>query len=459
MPGNALNLLNVEYAGRTSFSVTEVFTPTRPARVAFVEREDVNDRLVSALTTPGRQVVVYGYSGMGKTTLLVNKLHQLYERHITTRCMKGMKFDQLVLDAFDQVGPFYTSESSVVRKASVGFDAGASYELIKAKISAQESREHSEKQARILPPQLTAQALARLLGEIGACWVIEDFHKVDTAEKQCLAQMMKVFMDMSDEYERLKIVAIGAVDTARQVVDYDPEMRNRIAEIHVPLMDEPERAMIIEKGEAALNIRFENSVKRQIVRHSNGLPSVCHHLCLNMCMAAGVSHTVVGDFLVLDLGDFEKALKTYIEEASDSIKGAFSKALKPKRNERYKNAELIIQALNSLGENGAARLDILRRIKEKEPAYQDASLKSALARLLKTENGAILRYDSSTGLYSFSDPVYRAYGQANYSGRVDENEPAYERFNVDDVNKILIRLFSELTGKKVAVKHRVELAE
>jgi len=43
----------------------DVFTPTKPARIAFVERDSVNDKLVNSLTTPGKQIVVYGHSGTG----------------------------------------------------------------------------------------------------------------------------------------------------------------------------------------------------------------------------------------------------------------------------------------------------------------------------------------------------------------------------------------------------------
>jgi ABC-type lipoprotein export system ATPase subunit len=73
------------------YPVHDVFTPTTPARLTFVERETINARLVNALRTPGKQIVVYGYSGSGKTTLLVNKLHQLYDKHITSRCMEGTR--------------------------------------------------------------------------------------------------------------------------------------------------------------------------------------------------------------------------------------------------------------------------------------------------------------------------------------------------------------------------------
>lgn len=39
------------------YITTEVFTPTSPARLTFVERETINAQLVSALKIPGKQVV------------------------------------------------------------------------------------------------------------------------------------------------------------------------------------------------------------------------------------------------------------------------------------------------------------------------------------------------------------------------------------------------------------------
>jgi len=54
------------------------------------------------------------------------------------------------------------------------------------------------------------------------------------------------------------------VDTARQVVDYDKEMKERVAEIAVPLMTEEELFSIITKGEQLLNIRFTPSAKRKV---------------------------------------------------------------------------------------------------------------------------------------------------------------------------------------------------
>jgi hypothetical protein len=328
--------------------------------------------------------------------------------------MKGLKFEQLLLDAFDQLAPFYTQERQNTIKTSTGLDLGASYLMLQAKITAQSSLDSTEKQTRLLPPQLTPQALGRFLGVQRACWVLEDFHKIDQSEKEQLSQLMKVFMDLSDEFPDLKIIALGAVDTARQVIDYDHEMRNRVAEVHVSLMTEEEIAAIIAKGEQALNIKFDPTIKQLISHHSNGLASVCHHLCLNMCNAAGIVETINGPPIQLTREHCEHAVKTYVEEASDSIKSAFDKALKQRRQTQYANARLILEALSGLGENGAARIEIHRKISRDEPKYPEANVKYLLPKLCTPEYGGILRFDSNSGLYSFSDPIYRAYALAQY---------------------------------------------
>ncbi len=231
---NGQNLLAQKRSSMDIYRTIDVFTPTKPARVTFVERHSVNDRLVDALGTPGKQIIVYGPSGSGKTTLLVNKLHQIYEHHITTRCTKSTTFEQLLLDAFDRLNPYWTSERTSKQTHSTT-PLQASYNNIRAQLGPSVTNEKAEKSQRLLPPQLTPQNLARFIGAVRACWVLEDFHKVQEPHKTHLAQMMKVFMDTADEFDTVRIIAIGAVATARQVIEYDPEMRNRVAELFVPL--------------------------------------------------------------------------------------------------------------------------------------------------------------------------------------------------------------------------------
>lgn len=422
------------------FQVRDVFTPTKPARIAFVDRETINSKLVYALQTPGKQIIVYGNSGSGKTTLLANKLTQLYERHITTRCMKGLKFEQLILDAFDQRTPFFTSERTAAKKNSTSVDITGSYLAIQSKISSTVITEASQKEIRILPPQLTPQALGKFLGEAKCCWVLEDFHKIDESEKIQLSQLMKVFTDLADDYPDLKIVALGAVDTARQVVDYDREMRNRVAEIQVHLMTELEIEMIISKGEEALNVSFDGDLKKLIARYSNGLASVCHHLCLFMCDAAVINETCKTkfDFSVTNL---EEALKFYVEEASDSIKSAFDRALRQRRKTKFDNGRLILEALSTFKEGGASRVDLHKKICRKEAKYPETNLKYMLPKLQTDEYGSIVRFDQTSGMYSFSDPIYRVFALAQFRNRDDHQQI---NFSDSDWSKFVTLLKSEM---------------
>ncbi len=56
----------------------------------------------------------------------------------------------------------------------------------------------------------------------------------------------------------VKIIAIGAVDSAREVVQSEPEMRNRVSEIAVPLMTPEELSEIVTKGAGLLRVPFRS---------------------------------------------------------------------------------------------------------------------------------------------------------------------------------------------------------
>ena len=154
-----------------SYTLKEVFTPAKPARVSFVNRSKINRRVVRALETPGVQIVVYGHTGSGKTTLLENKLYEVYEKHIRTNCMLGSSFEQIVLDAFEQLAEFYVDEVTNNKKTKINASLKASYLAIKASLDVNKEESQATKQKRILPPQLSPQNLGRLMGSAGY-WVL-----------------------------------------------------------------------------------------------------------------------------------------------------------------------------------------------------------------------------------------------------------------------------------------------
>lgn len=391
------------------YQLIDVFTPTTPAKVTFVERDKdaVNNRLVRALQMPGNQVVIYGHSGSGKSTLLENVLPRIYEDQINTNCMKGMTFEQIVLDAFDQLSPFYVNEITTKRQRAVNAKLQAEYLNIKAHIGATYQDEEGNKIKRLIPPQLTPQSLGRLLGHSGYCWVLEDFHKLDSKEKVKLVQMMKVCANLSNQFKDLKIVSLGAVNTARQVVQLDREMRRRVAEIHVDLMEQDEIRAIIEKGCRALNIIINQELQDEIIRHSNGLASICHKICYLMCSSAMISKTVE-EPIEFNSIDLQTALAEYIKDEEDTLKNDFDSALKIPKVE----ATLRILVQHELD---GAHIDDLYT------TGRDASLKVSkekicrdLASLQQEEFGEMVKFEENSQKYSFIDPFYRSFAMAYF---------------------------------------------
>lgn len=428
-----------------TYQANQVFTPTKPARLTFVERTKVQDRLVNALDTPGKQLVIYGHSGVGKTTLIVNKLYQTYSHHITTRCMKGMTFETILLDAFSQIEKFYNSEKTTNLSNEYKLTFSSEVETIKSDITLGKTTGKSEKFIPILPPQLTPHTLGKFIGELEACWVLEDFHKVDDLEKQKISQLMKVFMDLSDDYPNLKIISIGAVNTARQVIQYDSEMQNRVSEILVPLMTDEEINKIISFGEEKLNIEFPNNLKQQIVKHSSGMASICHTLCLSMCRNAGITQTIIGNKYKFTVENWKCALGDLLEETSDTIKNSFEKALHQRRKEKYHHSAIIIEALCDFTDTGAGRIEISHKIKTLYPEYKGTNLKGKLEKLCTKELGEILKYNDNSGSYTFKDPIFFAYAQAMQKKTKPVNEISKDSFEIR-----LIDLFQRFIGSEVS---------
>ncbi len=330
--------------------------------------------------------------------------------------MKGMSFDSVLLDAFDQLESFYVDEKVVEGKVAIDAGVKANFQLIKTHLTAKREDSKQSKSKRIVPPQLTGPNLGKMIGEAKYCWVLEDFHKIEGEEKKKLTQLMKVFMDLSDTYPELKIVAVGAVNTARQVVQYDSEMRRRLAEIHVPLMTDDEISKIVNNGCHMLNVKISKDLIQDISHHSNGVASICHQLCALMCEELDIFRTISPcDKISFDYSNVTYAVSEYLELESDTIKRAFDNALK------LKDSDDIIYALSAVDQAGAKLEKIHETLKSRELRYSEKQISSILDKLLLEKYGELVKYDEDSHKFSFSDPFYRTFSLAYFKYKDEEN--------------------------------------
>lgn len=422
---------------------TKIFTPSSLAINSFIERAPaITSQLVDSLRTPGKQIVVYGYSGCGKSTLVTNKLNQVYENAIVTRCMKGMTLENILADGFDQLNNFITDEE-VQKKFSINPKISLEYADIKASFSIVDyTKQTTQSKSQILPPQLTASRLGKFFGESNCCWVLEDFHKIDEEEKPRVSQIMKVFMDMSQDYCDLKIIALGAVGTAREVVEYDHEMNNRISEILVPPMNTDEIKEIITTGEKALNIQFKVEQKNKIAEYSCGIPAICHQLCLNMCFIKKIYKTLDKRRTFND-EDLEEAIEKFISERSDSLKADYDLIMKESNGISKEAIINVLKASIRVKKNEFSKIEIKDKL---EVRIEDGEIDLILKELSSVERTEVLIFSEASGNFRFNNLFIKNYIYMNLT-RNEETPDLVLLKEKGSIDKLLDIIHKDLSEK------------
>lgn len=397
--------------GKKKYQIEDVFTPSSSAKLTFVERPELDKQINKALLIPGMQLILYGHSGGGKSTIIQNILKKKDIKFISTNCILDTTIECLILDAFDKLNPYYISETNNSKTNSITSELKSSYLGLSSLIRAQMSEQKSEKHQRILNVQLTPQRLAEFLGYAEVVWIIEDFHKVTNIEREKLSQILKIFVDISNRFSAVKIVAIGAVGTAREVINYNSDLENRVSEIYVPLMTTRELESIIKKGEKLLNVSFDDTIHHGITKFSNSLAAICHHLCFSICFNNNILHSSKLKKVFKD-NDLQTAVIDYVKQNSDSFKETLDKAIK-KRVSEIGDSKLVIEAFCNLKKEELTIGDI-QNYKNLKKIFK-GNLKTFLDQLTTAEYGEIIRYDSNSGKYFFSNPFFKAYAIMSFS--------------------------------------------
>lgn len=310
-----------------TYKAEQLFTPSTAASVNYIKRENVDLLLYKEMSTPGKQLVVFGHSGSGKTSSVRNMLDKHKYKYIRTHCESATTFEQLILNAFDELGGFVASEVSHTNSTTIKGELAAEYRSIRSCIAKEQTSEDKISYSRVVPPQLTPQKLARFMGESRIVWLIEDFHKVNQEEKRRIADIVKIFVDNANDYPSSKIICIGACESAHELIQLDSNLSTRVSEISVPLLHDDEIEQIVRNGFRLLNVIPCNSLVEKLVYYSDRLGSAAHQMCLDICLDKRIEKTSCRR---RDLEDssFQAAIDGFINRRSDTLKTIYEAATK-----------------------------------------------------------------------------------------------------------------------------------
>lgn len=196
----------------------EVFKKSGLATHTFVEPSEF-DRVVVALRTPGRGLIIEGPSGIGKTSCVRKALEHA-----------GMSDSCLMLSARKFADTQYISA---------------------------------------LPT----------MSRVGTV-IVDDFHRLDESTKKTLTDFMKVLADEEDVES--KVILIGINRAGQSLMDYAPDLLHRVEAIKIGRTNVERIIELIERGERALNceIHVADEIADEAVGSFAMAQILCHEACI-----------------------------------------------------------------------------------------------------------------------------------------------------------------------------------
>lgn len=426
--------------------VHKVFTPTVCASVNYVRRERLESNIKSNFDIPGMQLVVYGHSGSGKTTLVRSFLENKKSAYLTTKCDSTTTFSDLLYDAFDQLDPYSIAEKNSNTNIQWSYNLKKEFKGIHAQLTRTSTVTKGEIVTRMLPPQLTPSRLSKMMGELKLIWIIEDFHKVSFEEKQHLADLLKIFVDNANDYPESKVICIGACNSAQELIDLDSNIRNRTAQIHVPMLSEDELRAIVKNGSKLLNLSMEQSLEDKIVYYSGRIGSYAHNMCLDICVAQGIDCRQKRKLFLPDR-TFNVAVRNFINRNSDTLKTIYDTAVAN---------ELGWYVLKTFSCNSHEKLSIKeidKRVNASGKGFSSQEIKEKLEELA-SEQFKVLYFHTTSSTYSIANPFWKQFLRMEFA--IEQKE---QRATEHDRANSNLRLVDQNDSEAMVEKIILELLE
>jgi hypothetical protein len=395
-------------APKKRYALGEVFTPSQPAKLAFVPRTLQEDDLRSLLGAAGTQILIWGESGAGKSSVAFKVLKEEQRDYIVTKCDSTTDYRAILASAFAQsretMPDKTTSHNTATMKAGTKIGGGAT--PVEVTAEGEWESGHANEFVPIVQTQVSAESLATILGRRKLLWVVEDLHKVSPATKTAMSDLLKVFSDTSRTSPHTAVMALGASDTASDILQAPANMPGRLATVELPPLSKDELGSILETGGKLLRVDF-NPIRDQIVTSSVGVASITHGLAYEVCMALGVRETSETD-VQADQAAFDTAIERYMRTRIGHMKGDFDTAMIVKKKRRYNNHAIILKALAELHEEGATHAEILAQIRKEHSEYPQGNLTQYLRELQSEERRSLIR-KTSEGKFRYDQPLQYAY--------------------------------------------------
>jgi hypothetical protein len=382
-----------------------VFTPAVPAIQNFVNRPDLLRSIDNAFRTPGKQIVLYGETGSGKTSAAVHTLLvRLQMPHVRVQCQPSYTTSDLISAILDEVNRNFSISR---RSESIGFIT------------------HPKEQplSPVYAHNPTPKALVETCGQLGLTVIIDDYEKTgDQVIRREVANLAKEFSDRGTNLPG-RLVMVGIHESPGQMIRLDESLNRRLVQIQVPLFSDSEIRRIFVEGFGKLGIEYDASVIGTLVGLSGGYGGYAHDLGLRLAWEAMERED--RRFSGFDVGTVVERL---LAENEASFGDLYNRRIRQDANASMQLRQLTCEAIAledrrslDVSEVNAAVLELVRRWWGQRGGIAQRSIRAELTKLLEPREGCpeVLIREGSKGnyRYRYRNMLFRAYVRWQYERR------------------------------------------
>lgn len=265
--------------------LTKWFTPSKPATRNYVGRGTLDRTIFREFAQQGRQVLVFGPTGAGKTSMVLDNLSKLKKTYATDYIRVSMTnsttIESFIANVAYKLNLVRSVQTIKTAEAHQNLEAG-----IKQWISLAASKQRTTTQQEVTEQYIGTDdfvILEEILFKRNTVLVVDDMENLSEQAQSLQIRLAEIAKNMSDDavnYEDsyAKIVFVGIARTAEELWRDVQSLKSRLATISVPYLSDNESEKIIENGwDKAHLVSSEGQVKRAAYI-SSGIGKVVHEL-------------------------------------------------------------------------------------------------------------------------------------------------------------------------------------
>jgi Cdc6-like AAA superfamily ATPase len=398
----------------------DVFTPKTIVSKRMFERRNepdlsgrpgLQDLLRDAIRERGCQVLLYGDTGVGKSSLLTNVADLVGAETLEIDCKSGMSMDDIIDHGNRQLVRFRAIGRS--RSSTIEADAETSAEVpffarIRARIM---SRFEQKDEFEVVESPAFTSLLQAMNSKGRTLLVLDNFQNIDLPNTRVqVAQHMESLSDAIGKKRvsgNLKFVVIGIADDANTLLGDSMSYVRRAEQIGVPRMPDQEIQEILNRGFGLLGLSASAVQLAKLVFYSDGFPYFAHLVGLH------VSRAVIQDN-VREVSD--SSIDTAIARAAASVSASYAERLRLayERGGSTQPRKQIVRFLAASSGRQWEYREVIELWKLANPTEVRTSynfLSAALGQLADSAQGQILTSTGARGrfVYRFTDPHIRPF--------------------------------------------------